>query len=234
MPGAVAVIGPMRMQYAHVAAQTAYVADRVGECLRASCGKNRERSVARWQRKRSLFRNPEQEANTEPAEESAKAAEKEKKKKKSEKIPKEDYDRLQAEFDSHKQQHLRVLAEYDNFRKRSANEKNAVYNNAVSDTINAILPVADNIDRALAQENASAEDMKKGVEMIASQFKASFEKLGIREVGQVGEPFDPALHNAVAHIESDELGENVISAVFQKGYMLGDKVVRHAMVQVAN
>ena len=169
----------------------------------------------------------EQEANTEPAEESAKAAEKEKKKKKSEKIPKE-------EFDSHKQQHLRVLAEYDNFRKRSANEKNAVYNNAVSDTINAILPVADNIDRALAQENVSAEDMKKGVEMIASQFKASFEKLGIREVGQVGEPFDPALHNAVAHIESDELGENVISAVFQKGYMLGDKVVRHAMVQVAN
>ena len=141
---------------------------------------------------------------------------------------------LAGEFDSHKQQHLRVLAEYDNFRKRSANEKNAVYNNAVSDTINAILPVADNIDRALAQENASAEDMKKGVEMIASQFKASFEKLGIREVGQVGEPFDPALHNAVAHIESDELGENVISAVFQKGYMLGDKVVRHAMVQVAN
>mgnify|MGYP002305759736 FL=1 len=127
-----------------------------------------------------------------------------------------------------------MLAEYDNFRKRSANEKNAVYNNAVSDTINAILPVADNIDRALAQENVSAEDMKKGVEMIASQFKASFEKLGIREVGQVGEPFDPALHNAVAHIESDELGENVISAVFQKGYMLGDKVVRHAMVQVAN
>ena len=164
---------------------------------------------------------PEQEANTEPAEESAKAAEKEKKKKKSEKIPKEDYDRLQAEFDSHKQQ-------------RSANEKNAVYNNAVSDTINAILPVADNIDRALAQENVSAEDMKKGVEMIANQFKASFEKLGIREIGQVGEPFDPALHNAVAHIESDELGENVISAVFQKGYMLGDKVVRHAMVQVAN
>ena len=143
-------------------------------------------------------------------------------------------ERLQAEFDSHKQQHLRVLAEYDNFRKRSANEKNAVYNNAVSDTINAILPVADNIDRALAQENVSAEDMKKGVEMIANQFKASFEKLGIREVGQVGEPFDPALHNAVAHIESDELGENVISAVFQKGYMLGDKVVRHAMVQVAN
>ena len=149
-------------------------------------------------------------------------------------MPKADYDRLQAEFEAHKQQYLRVLAEYDNFRKRSANEKTGVYNNAVSDTVNAILPVADNIDRALAQENASAEDMKKGVEMIANQFKACFEKLGIREIGAVGEPFDPTIHNAVAHIDSEELGENVIAAVFQKGYMLGDKVVRHAMVQVAN
>lgn len=180
----------------------------------------------------------EAEANTGPAVEEAEKVdekqEKKKKKEKAEKVPKADYDRLQAEFESHKQQYLRVLAEYDNFRKRSANEKTAVYNNAVSDTVNAILPVADNIDRALAQENASAEDMKKGVEMIANQFKASFEKLGIREIGAVGEPFDPALHNAVAHVDNEELGENVIAAVFQKGYMLGDKVVRHAMVQVAN
>ena len=169
------------------------------------------------------------EAKAEPKED--KKDKKQKKESKKEAEIKETAEKLiQAE----KEKYLRLCAEYDNFRKRSANEKNAVYNNAVSDTINAILPVADNIDRALAQENASAEDMKKGVEMIANQFKASFEKLGIREVGQVGEPFDPALHNAVAHIESDELGENVISTVFQKGYMLGDKVVRHAMVQVAN
>lgn len=183
---------------------------------------------------------PEQETevNTGPAAEETEKAdekqEKKKKKEKTEKVPKVDYDRLQAEFEAHKQQYLRVLAEYDNFRKRSANEKTGVYNNAVSDTVNAILPVADNIDRALAQENASAEDMKKGVEMIANQFKACFEKLGIREIGAVGEPFDPTIHNAVAHIDSEELGENVIAAVFQKGYMLGDKVVRHAMVQVAN
>ena len=166
--------------------------------------------------------------------EETKAEEKAEKKKKKEKVAKEDYDRLQAEFESHKQQYLRVLAEYDNFRKRSAAEKTGVYNNAVADVINAILPVADNMDRALAQDNASAEDMRKGVEMIANQFKASFEKLNIHEIGAVGEVFDPNLHNAVSHIDSEELGENVISAVFQKGYMLGDKVIRYAMVQVAN
>lgn len=142
--------------------------------------------------------------------------------------------KLQKEFEEHKQQHLRVLAEYDNFRKRSQNEKNAIYNNAVSDTIQAILPIADNIERALSQENASAEDMRKGVEMIENQIVACFEKLGITEMGQVGETFDPNLHNAVAHIEDTALGENVIAAVYQKGYMLGDRVVRHAMVQVAN
>ena len=156
------------------------------------------------------------------------------KKKKKETVSKEDYERLLSEMESAREQHLRVLAEYDNFRKRSAAEKTATYNNAVSDTVNAILPVADNIDRALSQENATAEDMKKGVEMIANQFKASFEKLGIREIGAVGEPFDPEIHNAVAHVDDENLGENVIAAVFQKGYMLGDKVVRHAMVTVAN
>ena len=178
----------------------------------------------------------EEAAVNEAAAEAAEPAAEEKaeKKKKKEKVSKEDYDRLQAEFESHKQQYLRILAEYDNFRKRSAAEKTGVYNNAVSDTVNAILPVADNIDRALAQQNASAEDMKKGVEMISNQFKASFEKLNIHEVGAVGDAFDPNLHNAVSHIDSEDFGENVISAVFQKGYMLGDKVIRYAMVQVAN
>ena len=87
--------------------------------------------------------------------------------------------KLRQEFEEHKQQHLRVLAEYDNFRKRSQSEKNAIYNNAVSDTVKELLPIADNIERALAQENASAEDMKKGVEMIESQIEACFEKLGL-------------------------------------------------------
>ena len=115
-----------------------------------------------------------------------------------------------------------------------AAEKTGIYNNAVSDTVQAILPIADNIGLALNQENASAEDMRKGVEMIEAQIEAVFEKLGITASGEVGDAFDPNLHNAVAHIEDENLGENVISAVFQKGYTLGDRVVRHAMVQVAN
>lgn len=143
-------------------------------------------------------------------------------------------EKLQAEFEAHKQQHLRVLAEYDNFRKRTAAEKTAIYNNAVSDTVQALLPIADNIERALGQENATAEDMKKGVEMIEAQIQQVFEKLGITPSGEVGEAFDPKLHNAVAHIEDENLGENVIATVFQKGYLLGDRVVRYAMVQVAN
>ena len=149
--------------------------------------------------------------------------------------PQEDaLEKLQAELDAQRDQYLRVLAEYDNYRKRTAAEKTAIYNNAVSDTVQALLPIADNIERALSQENASGEDMKKGVEMIEAQIKAAFEKLGITAVGEAGEAFDPKLHNAVAHIEDESLGENVISAVFQKGYLLGGRVVRFAMVQVAN
>lgn len=146
----------------------------------------------------------------------------------------EELEKLRRELDEHKQQYLRVLAEYDNFRKRTASEKSSIYNNAVSDTVQAILPIADNIGLALDQENASVEDMRKGVEMIQSQIDAAFEKLGITPVGQVGETFDPNLCNAIAHIEDESLEENVISQVYQKGYMLGDRVVRHAMVQVAN
>lgn len=146
----------------------------------------------------------------------------------------EELDKLRQELDEHKQQYLRVLAEYDNFRKRTANEKTAIYNNAVSDTVQAILPIADNIGLALDQENASAEDMRKGVEMIQAQIDASFEKLGITPVGKVGDTFDPNLCNAIAHIEDESQEENVISQVYQKGYMLGDRVVRHAVVQVTN
>lgn len=174
-----------------------------------------------------------QEAVVEP-EKAVSVKEEKKEKKKKPSAEQEKLQKLQEEFEAHKQQHLRVLAEYDNFRKRSQNEKNAVYNNAVSDTVQSILPIADNIERALAQENASAEDMRKGVEMIEAQIAAAFEKLGITATGAVGEAFDPNLHNAVAHIDNEGLGENVIAAVYQKGYLLGDKVVRHAMVQVAN
>lgn len=155
-----------------------------------------------------------------------------KKKKKSK--DKDELDKLKEEFETYKQNHLRVLAEYDNFRKRTTNEKAQIYGNAVSDTINAILPVADNIDRALADETGNAETLRKGMEMIGTQFDGVFTKLNVTAVGEVGEEFNPEIHNAVSHIDSEDLGENVISSVFQKGYKLGDKVIRHAMVQVAN
>lgn len=178
----------------------------------------------------------EKNESTEAVEEQEVSKEESKKEKKKKKLSKEaeELEKLKEEFEKYKDSHLRVLAEYDNFRKRSIAEKTAVYNNAVSDTVSGILPVADNIDRALAQENASAEDMKKGVEMIANQFKASFDKLGITAIGEVGEEFNPELHNAVSTTTSEDLAENMVAAVFQKGYKLGDKVVRHAMVQVAN
>ena len=127
-----------------------------------------------------------------------------------------------------------MLAEYDNFRKRSQNEKNAIYNNAVSDTVQAILPIADNIERALSQENASLEDMRKGVEMIENQIQACFEKLGITEMGQVGEPFDPNLHNAVAHVEDENLGGASSPLCTKRAISWGTGWSVDAMVQVAN
>lgn len=178
----------------------------------------------------------EETAETTEAAEEVKTEDKGKEKRKKGKTDPnaEKLQKLELEFAEHKQQYLRILAEYDNFRKRTQAEKTAIYNNAVSDTVQSILPIADNIALALAQENASAEDMRKGVEMIEAQIDAAFEKLGLKPIGEVGEPFDPNRHNAVAHIEDETLGENVISAVYQKGYLLGDRVVRFAMVQVAN
>ena len=177
---------------------------------------------------------PEQEANTEPAEESAKAAEKEKKKKKSEKIPKEDYDRLQAEFDSHKQQHLRVLAEYDNFRKRSLREKDDIKIRSKTDVVEKLLPVIDNFERAAMNAEADADSYRKGVEQIYRQFGDILKALDIEAFGAEGDTFDPNIHSAVMHVEDENVGENVIVKVFTKGYKLGDTVIRPAVVQVAN
>ncbi|MDO4459929.1 MAG: nucleotide exchange factor GrpE [Clostridia bacterium] len=159
-------------------------------------------------------------------------AEKKKKEKKSK--DKEALEKLQAEFDEYKKAHLRVLAEYDNYRKRTANEKLQTYGNAVSDTVQAILPVADNMDRALSLENGDLDSFKKGVEMIANQFSLAFDKLGITAYGEVGDVFDPELHTAIGMVDSDELESGVIANVFQKGYKLNDKVIRLAMVQVTN
>ena len=129
--------------------------------------------------------------------------------------------------------YLRLAAEYDNFRKRTAKEKEAIWNDAKADAALAFLPVYDNLERALKQETAD-EAYKKGVEMTMNQLKTVLEKLGITEIEALGQPFDPTLHNAVMHIEDENFGENTVAEVFQAGFRLGDKVVRFAMVKVAN
>ena len=138
-------------------------------------------------------------------------------------------EKYNAEHDAH----LRLAAEYDNFRKRTVKEKEASYGNGKADAVAKLLPVYDNLERAL---NQPTEDTayKKGVEMTMNELVKIFTSLGVEIFGNVGEEFDPNLHNAVMHIDSEELGENTIAMVFQKGFKIGDKVVRFAMVQVAN
>ena len=128
---------------------------------------------------------------------------------------------------------LRLAAEYDNYRKRSQKEKESLYTDIRSETVEKFLPVYDNLERALAQETQDAA-FKKGVEMTMNQLVSVMEKLGVVSFGAAGEVFDPQLHNAVMHVEDEALGENVIAEVFQKGFKVGDKVVRFAMVKVAN
>ena len=129
---------------------------------------------------------------------------------------------------------LRLAAEYDNFRKRSQREKDAIYSDATASAVTALLPVIDNVERALAAENASAEDMRKGVEMINTQALQVFEKLGVTSYGAVGEAFDPNIHHCVGTVDAQDVESGAIALVLQKGYKLGDKVIRPAMVQVAN
>ena len=129
--------------------------------------------------------------------------------------------------------YLRTLAEYDNFRRRSQKEKDALYGDTKAETIAKFLPVIDNFERAAAAEG-DFESYKKGVEMTVGQLKDVLKSLGAEAFGEKGEPFDPKLHNGVMHEENDELGENTVSDVFLKGYKMGDKIIRHATVKVAN
>lgn len=141
---------------------------------------------------------------------------------------------LQKQYDDLNNRFLRMAAEYENFRKRSQREREAIHGDAVAYAVTELLVTADNLSRALAQPTADAE-YKKGVEMTFTQLMASFEKLGVTPVEDApGTPFDPNLHNAVMHIDDETLGENVIVEVFQKGYRMGEKIIRHSMVKVAN
>ena len=139
----------------------------------------------------------------------------------------------QRKYEEAHDAHLRLAAEYDNFRKRTLKEKEASYGNGKADAVAKLLPVYDNLERALKQETADAA-FKKGVEMTMTELVKILTSLGVEIFGEAGETFDPNLHNAVLHIDDENFGENVIAQVFQKGFKIGDKVVRFAMVQVAN
>ena len=139
----------------------------------------------------------------------------------------------EEKYNAERDAHLRIAAEYDNFRKRTIKEKEASYGNGKADAVAKMLPIYDNLERALNQETSDAA-YKKGVEMTMTELLKIFNGLGVEVFGNVGDEFDPNLHNAVMHIENEDFGENSLSAVFQKGFKIGDKVVRFAMVQVAN
>ena len=143
-------------------------------------------------------------------------------------------DEWKAKFDELNDRYLRMAAEYDNFRKRSQREREQAYNDAVSRAVTALLPTYDNLERAIKAETADTE-YKKGVEMTMTQLTESLKGLNVTVIeAAAGTTFDPNFHNAVMHVEDEELGENVIAEVFQQGFQIGDKVIRHAMVKVAN
>ncbi len=187
---------------------------------------------------------PEAEAaaapETEKAEAKGGAKKKESKKKEKEKTYTLTREQMEAaelaakQLVSVKDQFTRLSAEYDNYRKRTTKEKEGIYQDAKADTIKAFLDVYDNLERAANTAGDEDSPHKKGLQMIFTQYQEILKKLGVTEIEAKGVPFDPTLHNAVMHIDDDTLGENVVSQVFQAGFMLDGKVVRHAIVQVAN
>ncbi|MGL5648711.1 MAG: nucleotide exchange factor GrpE [Clostridium sp.] len=145
---------------------------------------------------------------------------------------KEENEKLSNEVDTLKERLLRLTAEYENYRKRTAKEKEGIYADAYIDVLKEIVPSIDNIERALASEG-DLEALKQGVEMTLKGFTTSLEKLGVTEIDTTN-GFDPNFHNAIMHVEDPELGPNVVAEVFMKGYQKGDKIIRHSMVKTAN
>lgn len=170
-----------------------------------------------------------EEKEEKPSKEKKPSEKKKKKDKSSEKI-----EELEKALNDEKDKRLRLAAEYENYRKRTSSEKLGIYDDATAKAVEELLPVADSLTMAQQSIKDAPEEFKKGFELVSSQLAASFEKLKVESFCEVGDDFDPNIHNAVAKIESEDFEENKISAVFQKGYKLGDKIIRHAMVQVAN
>ena len=150
-----------------------------------------------------------------------------------EQVVEEQVDPFEEKYNAEHDAYLRLAADYDNYRKRTVKEKDAAYAHGKADAVEKLLPVYDNLERALNQETADAA-YKKGVEMTMTQLVSIFTSLGVEIYGNAGDSFDPNIHNAVMHTDDDSVAENTITQVFQKGFKLGDKIVRFAMVQVAN
>lgn len=161
-----------------------------------------------------------------------KASEELEKSEKEEKISSEE--KLKTELKDCKDKMLRIAAEYENYRKRSEKEKEAIYSDAISFAVLGILPVADSLEAALNSLQGQPEESRKGIELIKSQFTKALEVLDVKAFGEVGDKFDPSIHSAVSHIEDDSEKENEIAKVFQKGYKSKNRIIRHAMVQVIN
>lgn len=141
-------------------------------------------------------------------------------------IPKEDYDDLEDRY-------KRILAEFENFKKRSSKEREMLYNSILSDVISVMLPIVDNLENAVKTETKD-EEYKKGIELLLKQFKDVLQSKGVVEIKAVGETFDPELHEAVSSIQDENLGEKEIAGEYRKGYKIGNRVIRHSMVIVAN
>ncbi len=141
---------------------------------------------------------------------------------------------LQKALDEKNDQFLRICAEYDNFRKRSQKEKQDIYSSSRADVFKDLLPVFDNFDRAAQNKGAGLEDYSKGIDLIFQQFAEILKKNGVESFGAPGDEFDPNIHNAVMSVEDENFGENTVAEVFSKGYKLGDRVIREAVVKVAN
>ena len=180
---------------------------------------------------------PPAEEAPETAEKTEKAPKGRKKKEKTYTLTREQMEATELaakQLESVKDQFVRLTAEYDNYRKRTAKEKDSLYQDAKADTIKEFLAVYDNLERAVSTEGDEDSPHKKGLEMIFHQYQEILKKLGVTEIEALGQSFDPEKHNAVMHIDDETYGENVVSQVFQAGFTLGDKVIRHAIVQVAN
>ena len=182
--------------------------------------------------------DPEQETKSAPEPETDEKSEKKAKKKKEKyTFTREQVEQMELaakQLESVKDQFIRQTAEYENYRKRTTKEKEGIYQDAKADTIKEFLAVYDNLERASAAGGGEDSPHKKGLDMIFQQYKEILAKLGVEEIEAQGQPFDPEWMNAVMHVENDSFGENTVAQVFQAGFRMGDKVIRHAIVQVAN